>query len=267
MMHEKVIKDLFDFSDRVIIITGGAGAIGSAAAGLFSELGANVVISDINAERVKEVTDDIQTKTGNEMLGIVADSTDENQLKELVEKTIDKFGKISGLINNVGWGAATPTFGSDTEKMINSYKLNTVGAYNLTKFCMPHLEKEENAGVLFSGSLVGTSPSPEFIEYSTAKAGLLHMVKSMAVAGGPKVRFNSIVIGSVDNGEATLKAGYTEEMLQNLNNMFVMKRRGYPIEIAYAMMYFMSKAAAWITGSQLVINGGGVYQSKMPKSS
>jgi len=54
--------------------------------------------------------------------------------------------------------------------------------------------------------------------------------------------------------------------LQNLNNMFVMKRRGFPIEIAYGMMYLMSKAAAWVTGSQLVINGGGVYQSKMPKS-
>jgi len=85
--------------------------------------------------------------------------------------------------------------------------------------------------------------------------------------GGPEVRFNSIVIGSVDNGEATLKAGYTQEMLDNLNKMFVMKRRGQPLEIAYAMMFLMSKAAAWITGAQLVINGGGVYQSKMPKSS
>lgn len=92
------------------------------------------------------------------------------------------------------------------------------------------------------------------------------MVKSMAVVGGPKVRFNSIVIGSVDNGEATLKAGYTQEMLDNLNKMFVMKRRGNPVEIAYAMMYFMSKAAAWVTGAQLVINGGGVYQSKMPEN-
>lgn len=262
----KILDDLFSFKDKVIIITGGAGAIGSAAVELFSSLGAKLVISDINAEKVKEVAASIQAKTGNEVLGVVADSTDENQMKELVEKTVAKFGKISGLINNVGWGASTPTFGSDMEKMIASYKLNTVGAYVLTKYCMPYLEKEENASVLFSGSLVGTSPSPEFIEYSTAKAGLLHMVKSMAVVGGPKVRFNSIVIGSVDNGEATLKAGYTQEMLDNLNKMFVMKRRGYPMEIAYAMMYFMSKAAAWITGAQLVINGGGVYQSKMPTS-
>jgi NAD(P)-dependent dehydrogenase (short-subunit alcohol dehydrogenase family) len=92
------------------------------------------------------------------------------------------------------------------------------------------------------------------------------MVKGMAVVGGPEVRFNALVIGSVDNGEATLKAGYTQEMLVELNQMFVMKRRGQPREIAYAMMYLMSDAAAWVTGTQLVINGGGIYQSKMPKS-
>lgn len=126
----KILDDLFSFKNKVIIITGGAGAIGSAAAELFSSLGANIVISDINAEKVKELAVTIQTKTGNEVLGLVADSTDENQMKELVEKTIAKFGKISGLINNVGWGAATPTFGSDTEKMVASYKLNTAGSVN-----------------------------------------------------------------------------------------------------------------------------------------
>jgi len=260
----KILDDLFSFKGKVLILTGGAGAIGSAAAQLFSELGATVVISDINEEKVKKVAADIQSKTGNEVLGLRADSTDEEQLHMLVDTTVKKYAKISGLLNNVGWGASTSTFGSDTQKMVDSYKLNTVSAYNLTKFCLPYLEKEENASVLFSGSLVGTSPSPEFIEYSTAKAGLLHMVKSMAVVGGPKVRFNSIVIGSVDNGEATLEAGYTPEMLEKINNMLVMKRRGLPREIAYAMMYLMSNAAAWVTGTQFLINGGGAYTSKMP---
>lgn len=262
----KNLNELFSFKNKVIIITGGAGAIGSTAAELFSSLGANLVISDINADKIKEVAAEIQAKTGNEVLGLVADSTDENQMKELVEKTIAKFGKISGLVNNVGWGAATPIFGSDTEKMIASYKLNTVGAYMLTKYCMPYLEKEANASVVFSGSLVGVSPSPEFIEYSTAKAGLMNMVRSMAVISGPKVRFNTVLIGSVDNGDSTLAAGYTPEMLKALSDMFVMKRRGMPVEIAYGMMFLMSDAAQWITGIDLRIDGGGTYKSKMPTS-
>ena len=264
MDKQEYLNHLFDFDGRVIIITGGAGAIGSAAAEAFSTLGAKLVISDINKERTEEVAKSIQEKTGNEVLGVVADSTKESDMSALVEKTLSTFGKISGLVNNVGWGANTALWESDTEKMVQSYKLNTVGAYNLTKLCMPHLAKEENASVVFSGSKVGNSPSPEFIEYSTAKAGLLNMVKSMAVASGPKVRFNTIIIGSVDNGEATLKAGYTQEMLDSLNRSFVMKRRGYPADIAQGMIYLMSNAAAWVTGIELVLDGGGVYKSKMP---
>jgi NAD(P)-dependent dehydrogenase (short-subunit alcohol dehydrogenase family) len=266
MNKTELLNDLFSFDGRVIIITGGAGAIGSATAELLATLGANVVISDINEEGAKKLAGEIEKKTGKECLGLYADSTDENQMKELVEKTVEKFGKISGLINNVGWGANTPIWGSDTEKMVKSYKLNTLGAYNLTKFSMPYLEKEENASVIFSNSRVGNTPSPEFIEYSTAKAALLNMVKSMAVVSGPKVRFNSVVIGSVDNGESTLDAGFTLEMLEKLNNSMVMKRRGYPIDIAYGIMFLMSKAAAWITGIDLTLDGGGRYESKMPTS-
>ena len=261
------LESLFSFEGKVIIITGAAGAIGSAAGHLFASLGANVVISDINEEGAIKVADEIAKESGKESLAVKTDATDEIQIQALVDTVIAKFGKISGLINNVGWGQATPLWGSDSDKMVKSYMLNTVGAYNLTKACMPYLEKEENASVVFSGSLVGVTPSPEFIEYSTAKAGLMNMVRSMAVVSGPKVRFNTVLIGSVDNGESTLKAGYTKEMLEALSNMFVMKRRGNPIEIAYGMMFLMSNAAEWITGIDLRIDGGGSFKSKMPTES
>jgi len=258
------VQKLFSFDGKVIIITGAAGAIGSAAGHLFASLGANVVISDLNEEGAKKVAADIEKESGKATLGLKTDATVEADLEVLVSETLRKFGKISGLINNVGWGASTPIWGSNSDKMVKSYLLNTVGAYNLTKMCMPHLEKEDNASVVFSGSMVGVTPSPEFIEYSTAKAGLMNMVRSMAVVSGPKVRFNTVLIGSVDNGDSTLAAGYTKEMLEALSNMFVMKRRGAPIEIAYGMMFLMSDAARWITGIDLRIDGGGTYKSKMP---
>jgi NAD(P)-dependent dehydrogenase (short-subunit alcohol dehydrogenase family) len=148
---------------------------------------------------------------------------------------------------------------------MKSYMLNTVSAYSLSKLCMPHLRQQENASITISGSAVGTSPSPEFLSYSNAKAALLHMTKSMAMMSGPEVRCNAIVIGSVDNGEATLKAGYDPEMLKRLADSFVLKRRGAPLDIAYAFNYLLSPAAAWVTGVHLHVNGGGTYQSKMPK--
>lgn len=263
-MKTKILEDLFSFEGKVILITGAAGAIGSAAGHLFASLGANVVISDLNEEGAKKVATEIEAESGKATLGIRTDATNEADLQALVDATVSKFGKISCLINNVGWGANTPLWGSDTDKFVKSYLLNTVGSYNLTKLCMPYLEQEDNASVVFSGSMVGVTPSPEFIEYSTAKAGLMNMVRSMAVISGPKVRFNTVLIGSVDNGEATLKAGYTKEMLETLSNMFVMKRRGLPQEVACGMMFLMSNAARWITGIDIRIDGGGFYESKMP---
>lgn len=257
-------QQLFDFKGKVIIITGAAGAIGSEAARQFAAQGANVVLTDINEEKVKKIASDISAESGVECLGIRADATKEEDLKALVETVVGKFGKISGLINNVGWGKATPLWGSDTAKLEASYLLNTISAYNITKLCMPYLRKEPNASVVFSGSMVGTTPSPEFIEYSTAKAGLINMAHSMAVASGPEVRFNVVVIGSVDNGDATLEAGYDPAMLKKISDAIVMKRRGTPTDIAHAFLFLMSEAASWITGINLNVDGGGMYESKMP---
>lgn len=262
----KKIQELFDFKEKVIIISGAAGAIGSEASRFLSSLGANVVMADLAEEKVKSIATDIEKETGNATLAIKVDFTEEKEIKNLVNTAVDKFGKISAVVNNVGWGANTPLFGSDSEKMINGYKLNTLSAYNLTKFSMPYLKKEKNASVVFSGSAVGNTPSPEFIEYSTAKAGLLNMVRSMAVASGPEVRFNSLIIGTVDNGESSKEAGYTQEMIDNVVKGIVMKRRGLPEDIAQAMAFLLSDAASWITGTELTVNGGGVYKSKMPTS-
>lgn len=254
----------FSLDGYVVIITGAGGAIGGATAEVLAAAGANVVISDLNLETAQAVAEKVTKETGKETLAIKTDVTNEAEQQALVDATLNKFGKITSLINNVGWGEYTPLWEVSMDYMMKSYLLNTVSAYSLTKLCLPHLKTQENASVTFSGSAVGTTPSPEFISYSNAKAALLHMSKSIAAMSGPHVRANSIVIGSVDNGEATLKAGYDPEMLRRLAESFVMKRRGAPYDIAYAFNFLLSPAAAWITGVQLDVNGGGSYKSKMP---
>jgi NAD(P)-dependent dehydrogenase (short-subunit alcohol dehydrogenase family) len=260
----QMLKAPFSLDDYVVVITGAGGAIGGATAHVLAAAGANVVVSDLNLDAAKKVAADVQAWTGRETLAIRTDVTSEVEQKALVDATLSKFGRMTALINNVGWGEYTPLWDVSMDYMIKSYLLNTVSAYSLTKLCMPHLREQPNASVTFSGSAVGTSPSPEFISYSNAKAALLHMCKSIAAMSGPQVRANSIVIGSVDNGEATLKAGYDPAMLKRLADSFVMKRRGAPYDIAYGFNYLLSPAAAWVTGVQLDINGGGSYKSKMP---
>jgi NAD(P)-dependent dehydrogenase (short-subunit alcohol dehydrogenase family) len=258
--------DIFSLKDYVVVITGAGGAIGGASAHVLAEAGAKVVLSDLNLEAAQRNASDVTRTTGQETLAIKTNVTDEVELQELVDATVNKFGKITALVNNVGWGEYTPLWGVDTDYMVQSYILNTVSSYNLTKLCMPYLKKEENASVTFSGSLVGVSPSPEFISYSNAKAALIHMSRSIAAMSGPDVRCNTIVIGSVDNGAATLDAGYDPAMLQRLADAMVMKRRGTPRDIAYAFNYLISPAASWVTGIELRVDGGGSYKSKMPTS-
>lgn len=260
----QMLQDPFRLDDHVVVITGGAGAIGSAAGQLFAHQGANVVISDLNEEGAKQVAKEIADATGRRTLGMRTDATNEKDLDALVDATLATFGKVSSLLNNVGWGEFTPLWDISTDYMLKSYVLNCVGTYQLTRRFMPHLEKSENASVLMSGSLVGSTPTPEFLSYSNAKAALHRMTHSMAVVSGPKVRFNTVVIGSVDNGASSEKAGLTKEMQQRLAEGFVMKRRGTPWDIAYAMNYLISPAAAWVTNQEFIIDGGGGYKSKMP---
>lgn len=92
------------------------------------------------------------------------------------------------------------------------------------------------------------------------------LLKSLVVASGPEVRFNSLIIGTVDNGESSKEAGYTQEMIDNVVKGIVMKRRGEPQDIANTMAFLLSDAASWVTGAELTVNGGGVYKSKMPTS-
>ena len=254
----------FQLEGYTVIITGAGGAIGGATAEVLAAAGADVVISDLNLETAQAVADKVKQSTGREALAVRTDVTSEAEQQALVDATLARFGKITALINNVGWGEYTPLWEVSMDYMVKSYVLNTVSAYHLTKLCLPHLRKQENASVTFSGSAVGTTPSPEFISYSNAKAALLHMSRSIAAMSGPHLRSNSIVIGSVDNGEATLKAGYDPEMLKRLADSMVLKRRGAPYDIAYAFQFLISPAASWITGVQLEVDGGGTYKSKMP---
>ena len=113
------IQDLFDFTDKTIVISGAAGAIGSEASRFLASLGANVVLADLDEDKVKKIAADIKKESSNATLGMKIDLTDEKQIEALVKATVDKFGRISAVVNNVGWGANTPLWESNTEKMVD----------------------------------------------------------------------------------------------------------------------------------------------------
>ena len=153
MSHDpyKLLSHPFSLEGYSVIITGAGGAIGGATAHALAQAGANVVVSDLNLANAEAVAAAVQQATGRETLAVRTDVTSEPEQQALVDATLKKFGKITALINNVGWGEYTPLWDVSMDYMIKSYVLNTVSAYNLSKLCMPHLAQQENASITISG--------------------------------------------------------------------------------------------------------------------
>lgn len=248
----------FRMTNHVAIVTGGAQNIGEAIAKTFSGAGAKVMIADLNADKAQETAAAIQVETGNQVIGIGCNVTVESDIQKCVEETVKAFGGITTLVNNVGWGKAyDDPLAVPVEDMVESYKLNTLSAMQMTAACRPYLLKAENATITNSGSLVGVLPAFDFIAYSAAKAGLNHLMLGLAHYFAKQVRINTVLIGTVIT-EGYAEAGLDEKAqyaLAHPNNLI--GRAGTPQDIANAFLWLASPAASWISGQTIQVSGGG----------
>ena len=189
---------------------------------------------------------------------MACDVTDKAAIDAVVAKTVEAFGGISTLVNNVGWGgrqddpAAIPE-----DEFLASYKLNTISAYRMSMACLPHLEKSENASITNSGSFSSAVPAYDILPYATAKAALNQMMVSIAHMLNKRVRVNSILIGTVVTAGYG-DAGITPEMQERLSHPDnLIGRPGRPEDIANAMLWLCSPAARWVSGQTINVHGGG----------
>jgi 7-alpha-hydroxysteroid dehydrogenase len=248
----------FRLNGHNVIITGGAQNIGAAIAKTLSGAGAKVMIADLNGSKAAETAAQIAKETGNDCRGMACDVTNKAAIDAVVKATVDAFGGISTLVNNVGWGGRQPNPAAiPEEEFINSYKLNTISAYRMSMACLPYLEKAKNASITNSGSFSSAVPAYDILPYGTAKAALNQMMVSLAHMLNKKVRVNSVLIGTVVTAGYG-DAGITPEMLEKLSHPDnLIGRAGRSEDIANAMLWLCSPAASWISGQTINIHGGG----------
>jgi 7-alpha-hydroxysteroid dehydrogenase len=248
----------FRMDGHNVIITGGAQNIGAAIARTLNGAGAKVMIADLNGEKAAATAAEIASTTGNECRGIACDVTDKSAIDEVVSRTVEAFGGISTLVNNVGWGGRQEHPSAIPEdEFIASYKLNTISAYRMSMACLPYLEKARNASITNSGSFSSAVPAYDILPYGTAKAALNQMMVSIAHMLNKKVRVNSVLIGTVVT-PGYGDAGITPEMLEKLSHPDnLIGRPGRPEDIANAMLWLCSPAASWISGQTINVHGGG----------
>lgn len=237
---------------KIALVTGASRGIGKAIAGLFSNEGASIIISGQDQNRLE--------KTGRELnaFTILADIRKESDVKNLINKTIEKFGRLDILVNNAGIFPKIKELHdiSDSEWR-NVIDVNLTGQFYVTKYAIPHLQK--NGGVIINiASTAGLKAYENFNAdaYSASKAAMVLLTKCWALEyAKKKIRVNCICPGVVET-DMTAEFLSTPANREMMNFAYPIGRFGTVDDVAKAALYFASDDSSWVTGSILALDGG-----------
>ena len=250
------IKQKFDLSGKVAIITGSSKGIGESIARGFAEHGAKVVISSRKQDAVDAVAASFQ-KDGLEATGIACHVGDEAQLKNLVEKTIDKYGGVDILVNNAAtnpvYDKLTNTGGDVFDKIMN---VNVKACFTLANLCYESMVNRGGGSVINIASIEGQKPSNRLGLYSVSKAALIMLTKSQAKEWGRKnIRSNAICPGLIKT-KFSSALWQDEATLQKFIGNIPSGRPAEPDEMAGLAVFLASEAASYCTGQSFTADGG-----------
>ena len=241
---------------KVAIITGGAHGMGAEEAKLFAREGAKVVIADIRNDDARKVETEI-TEAGGTSMVVMLDVSNENQWEQTVAQTVAQFGKLDILVNNAGIsGSGEKDFGSTSawDQLMN---INAKGVFLGMKHSVPEMEKAGGGSIVNISSISGmVGQSYVHPGYNASKGAVRLVTKAAAVQHAKKgIRVNSVHPGSMPamlTSGPRGDGGSQEARLAAIQ----MGREGLPIEVANAVVFMASDEASYITGTELMVDGG-----------
>ena len=246
------VYNQFSLQGKTILITGGAGGIGSATAQTCIDLGARVVLSDIREDALKATLASLpESQSGEPNLCFTADLTDADQLAALV----DFCPALDGLVCNAGVMKLTPTQFITEEELTRIQKINLNAPILLTRSLLKKKKIKKGGSIVFTASAAGVyRVSIGNGIYATTKCGIDAFMRTVALEMGPRgIRCNSVNPGMV---ETALIGSFTEEEKQKEMMNYPLRRFAQPEDIAYGIAYLLSDASSFVTGTALKIDGG-----------
>ncbi|MDO1499322.1 SDR family oxidoreductase [Pricia sp. S334] len=248
--------------NKVAIVTGGASGLGKSSAILLAREGAKIVVTDIDEENGNEVVQHIRN-SGGEAIYIEQDVSKENQWEMVIETTLKKFGKLHVVANAAGIGLGGTVEEVSLEDWKNLLDINLNGTFLGTQYGIKGMkETGEGGSIINFSSIEGLIGDPNLPAYNASKGGVTIFTKSAALhcaKQGYKIRVNSIHPAYIWTPmvENFLKAqGDVEEGKKQLESLHPVGHLGEPDDIGYGVVYLASDESKFMTGSELVIDGG-----------
>lgn len=241
----------FSLEGKTILITGASSGIGRSTAVECSKMGAKVILTARNEERLKETLAQLEGEGHSYILADMA-STDE------LDRLVEQLPMVNGVVNNAGYSIMQLVNfikSSDLEQVI---KVDMQAPIYLTSRLVKKKKLGRQASVVFTSSIAGKGVcSPGNSLYSAAKGGMNAFMKNAALElGGKGIRCNAVLPGMVETPLKEGRSTITEEQWELNRQLYPLKRFGQPEDVAFAIVYLLSDASVWMTGAELVIDGG-----------
>ena len=243
----------FSLAGKTILVTGASSGIGRATAIECAKMGANLIITARNEERLNETFVHLDVKNGQVHKVVIADLREVEQLENLIFES----GEIDGLVLSSGKGLTLPFQFSSRDKFDDIFETNFYAPVELMRLLYKKRQINKKGAVVIVSSIGGTENfNNGYCVYGASKAALNSIMKFCAKEfASKKIRVNSVCPGRVDTPLISNRF-LSEEDVERDIEQYPMKRYGKPEEVAFAIIYLLSDASAWVTGTNLVIDGG-----------
>ncbi len=241
--------------EKVVLITGSSKGIGKATAVEFAKLGYKVVINYLtDKENAEKLSNYLKEEYKTETLVIKADVSNEEQVKNMIQEIINKFGRIDVLVNNAGIAIDKEFEDRTVEDWKRTLEVNTIGTFLVSKYASENMVKNKNGKIINVSSTNGINTFfPSSIDYDASKAAVINLTYNLAIQFAPYINVNAVAPGWVNT---EMNKELPKDLIEEETEKIYKKRFAEPEEIAKVICFLVSKDADYINGTVIKVDGG-----------
>ena len=249
---------MFNLKNKIAIITGARRGMGRTHALALSRAGAKVVVSDISQEECQIVVDEIK-EAGGEAMAVKCDVSKKEEVKDMIKKALDRWGKIDILINNAGIAQFVPFLEMTEEEWDRTININLKGYFLCAQAAAKEMAKQKS-GVIVNIASVAMGQQgigfPNIVHYCASKGGIVGMTEALAVELAPyNIRVNVVSPGMIETPMID-PMKQDKKAIEGILNRVPLHRVGSPEEVSNLVLFLASDASSYMTGSTVIIDGG-----------